>query len=66
MDKSFMTINIGIWTIPTIITIALLCVMFRPYHRSGQYDFGEIFRAVWLIPIAAIWVLYMALLLALR
>lgn len=61
-----MTITIRLWIIPALITLGLLCVMFRPYQRSGQYDFGEIFRLFWLIPISAVWMLYMGLMLWLR
>ena len=61
-----MTITIGLWTIPAIITLVLLCLMFRPCQRSGQYDFGVIFRLFWLIPIGAVWMLYMGLMLLLR
>lgn len=66
MVSALMTITIGLWILPAIITLVLLVVMFRPYQRSGQYDFGEIFRLFWLIPIGAVWMLYMGLLLWLR
>lgn len=61
-----MTITIGLWIIPALITLALVCVMLRPYQRSGQYDFGQIFRLFWLIPIAAVWMVYMGFLLLFR
>ena len=61
-----MTITIGTWIVPTLVTVALLCVMFRPYHRSGQYDFGEILRLFWLLPICAVWVAWMAIMLLVK
>jgi hypothetical protein len=61
-----MTITIGLWIIPTIITFILLGVMFRPDHSSGDYNFGAIFRLLWLIPIFAVWMIYMGLMLWLR
>lgn len=61
-----MNITIGLWIIPTVITLGLLGVMFRPYQGSGQYDFGAIFRVLWLVPIFAVWMIYMGLMLWLR
>jgi hypothetical protein len=49
------TITIKSWIVPALITVILLCVMFRPYRSSGQYDFGMVFRLFWLIPIGAVW-----------
>jgi hypothetical protein len=61
-----MSITIGLWVIPATITLVMLGMMFRPYQRSGQYDFGEVFRLFWLIPIGAVWMIYMGLMLWLR
>ena len=61
-----MTIKIGLWIIPALLTVACIVIMFRPYQRSGQYDFGEIFRLFWVLPIAIIWSAYFGVLLLLR
>lgn len=53
-----MNVTINSSIIPIILTIIGLCVMFRPYHTSGDFDFGIIFRAFWLIPILIVWTLY--------
>lgn len=57
-----MTITINLWIIPVGITLTLLVVMFRPYHRTGDYDFGEIFGLFWLIPIGFVWAAYFGVL----
>jgi hypothetical protein len=51
---------------PALITVILLCIMFRPYRSSGQYDFGMVFRLFWLIPIGAVWIIYMGILLIIK
>lgn len=61
-----MTITIGGWIIPAMLTVACLGMMFRPYHMSGYYDFGGIFRAFWLLPIGVIWAAYFGFLLLVR
>ena len=61
-----MTITIGTWIFPLIITMGLLGAMFRPYQSSGDYDFGATLRILWLIPILVVWVMYLALALWLR
>lgn len=55
-----MSITISAIWIPWVITIVLLGVMMRPYHVRGSYNFGPIFRVFWLIPILAVWVVYLA------
>ncbi len=61
-----MNITIGIWIIPTIITVILLGVMFRPDRSGGDYNFGAIFRLLWIIPICVTWMIYMGLIMWLR
>lgn len=61
-----MIITINSWIVPALITVILLCIMFRPYRSSGQYDFGQILRLFWLIPILAVWIFYMAILLVIK
>jgi len=56
-----LTMQIPAISIPTIITIILLVIMFRPYHEHGMFDTGAIFRLFWLIPILSTWLLYFAL-----
>lgn len=53
-----MTITLGWWAIPTIVSLAMFAWANRPYQQSGDYDFGIVFRAFWLIPIMAVWLLY--------
>jgi hypothetical protein len=55
-----MNVTISAVWIPWIVTALLLGWMLRPYQRSGDYDFGEIFRLGWLIPVLAAWVVYLA------
>jgi hypothetical protein len=61
-----MIIKTELWIVPVFITVILLCIMFRPYRSSGQYDFGQIFRLFWLIPIGAVWIIYMGILLIIK
>jgi hypothetical protein len=61
-----MTITIGSWIIPFVITGVFLGIMLRPYKRSGDYDFGSILRGFWLILILAVWVIYLLIIVALK
>lgn len=58
-----MKITIGLWVIPTVATVAMLIMMFRPYRSSGAWDFCSVFRLFWLIPILFVWVVFFAALL---
>jgi hypothetical protein len=60
------TITIKSWIIPLLITVIMLCIMFRKYRSSEQYDFGIVFRLFWLIPIGAVWMVYMGVLLIIK
>lgn len=66
LAQPFMTIKIGLWIIPLLISLVMLGIMCRPYQRCGDYDFGSIFRLFWLLPIAVVWLAYMGLMLWLR
>ena len=57
-----MTITLGFWLIPVVLTLFGLAAMFRPYEGGGDFDFGAIFRVLWLLPIAFVWVVYFAIL----
>ena len=61
-----MTITIGLWIIPTLLTAFLLGMMFRPWHSTGDYDFSYGLRVLWLIPVLAVWCAYFALMLWLK
>ena len=61
-----MTITIGTWCIPGILTIAMVCMILRPYKSSGDYDFGMVMRILWLIPIAIVWAVYFGIMLLLK
>jgi hypothetical protein len=61
-----MTIKIGLWIIPAMLTAICLGMMLRPYQRSGDYDFGSIFRLLWVLPISIIWAAYFGVLLLFR
>lgn len=54
-----MTITMSSVWIPWAVTLALILWMFRPYEMSGSYDFGQIFRLFWLVPILAVWIVYL-------
>jgi len=58
-----MTITFDSWIIPTVVTVVMLCIMFRPFRASVDYDFSLVFRAFWLIPILAVWVIYFGVIL---
>jgi len=45
----------------TVLTIIMLCMMFRPDRSSGMYNFSVIFRILWLVPICITWMIYMAI-----
>ena len=53
-----MNILISWWVIPFALSLYCLYEMFRPYKRSGDWDFGDIFRVLWVIPILIIWLVY--------
>ncbi len=44
--------------VPAVLTAICLYMLCRPYHQIGMYDFGAIFRILWLIPIGFIWAVY--------
>ncbi len=53
-----MTITIGWWLLPALVSATCVVAAFRPYRRHGAYDFGAILRGFWLIPALAVWVVY--------
>jgi hypothetical protein len=61
-----MTLTISVWFIPASMTAAMLLMMLRPYHPSSLYDFGPLFRLLWLIPILGTWVIYLGVLVWMR
>lgn len=61
-----MTITIGTWIIPTIITIILTCIMFRPNQGSGACAFELLLRLFWMIPICIVWIIYMGIVIFLK
>ena len=52
--------------IPILVSAVLFGVMLRPYQKVGDYDFGAVFRLLWLVPIAFVWVVYFGVLLAIK
>jgi hypothetical protein len=60
------TITVGAWVIPLLLTLACLGAMFRPYRREGDYDFGAVFRLAWLIPVGFVWAAYFGIVLWLK
>ena len=56
-----MEITITALWIPIIISFICLILMFQPYDSVGDYDFGSIFRVLWLIPLSLTWTVYFAL-----
>jgi hypothetical protein len=61
-----MTISFPAWAIPAAMTAAMLLMMLRPYSPSSLYDFGPLFRLLWLIPILGTWVIYLGVLVWMR
>ena len=61
-----MTLTIGLWIVPAMLTAIMLFMMLRPYLMSGDYDFGGIFRVLWLVPIAIVWAIYFGAMLFFR
>ena len=63
-----MTITVGLWIIPTILTVACVVMLFRSAvgrpGYSGMYSsaFDALFAMFWLIPIGFIWAAYFAVL----
>jgi hypothetical protein len=55
-----MTLTIGIWIIPLMLTIGILGIACRPYQRQGDYDPGPVERAAWIVPILLIWMAFLA------
>ena len=53
-----LTITLGWWVVPCLLTLVGLGLMLRPYHSSGSYDFGLLLRLFWLIPISLVWLIY--------
>ncbi len=53
-----MTITFSWWAIPLILSTGMFVWMSRPYQRSGDYDFGVVFRLFWLLPIMFVWLIY--------
>lgn len=41
--------------IPALLTCGMFVLMLMPRRRTTDWDFGVIFRAVWLLPICLTW-----------
>jgi len=62
-----MTISFPAWVIPAAMTAVMLLMMLRPCDSpSSPYDFGPLFRILWVIPILATWVIYLGVLVWMR
>jgi hypothetical protein len=57
-----MTITIGASVIPWLLTAFCVCMILRPWHSTGSYDFSFVRRVLWLIPILFVWCVYFAIL----
>lgn len=53
-----MTITIGAWIFPLIITIVLLVVMYNNTVSGGPYDLGPLLALFWVVPILISWLIY--------
>lgn len=54
-----MTVTIGWWIVPLILTIGFLIAMFWPEERVSQYDFvTPLLRLLWIVPILLVWLFY--------
>lgn len=64
MMLAAISITLGWWLIPTIITIILLAIIFRPIEYSGGYFGGGLeamFRCFWFIPMFVVWIIYLVI-----
>ncbi len=54
-----MTITIGAWIIPLVISLILFVIMIRPNPNGGGFmDMTPIVRLLWMIPILGVWLVY--------
>jgi hypothetical protein len=59
-----MSITINSSMIPAIATIVMLVLMFRPLQAGGgMFNFEPLVRLFWLVPISAVWLIYMGIML---
>lgn len=57
-----MTITLGWWMIPFIITLALMIPIITAFNdKSDRYGIGGVFSLLFLIPILLSWVIYLAI-----
>lgn len=56
-----MTITINSSIVPIAITVVLLIIMLRPVGGQGLEPLAILFRPLWLIPILAVWVIYLGI-----
>lgn len=56
-----MTITFSIVWVPILLTIIMAIMMIRPYSNHGYFDLTPIFRAIWIIPILVVWLIYFAI-----
>ncbi len=51
------------WVFPLIATLVMLREMFKPWTPEHQFDYDWLFRALWLVPIQFVWMVYLGWLL---
>jgi len=62
-----MTITIGWWAIPLVVSLILFLIMTRPNRNAPSgggwwsIDPTPLFRMLWLIPILLTWIVYLAI-----
>lgn len=59
---------IGWWGIPLVLTVVFMVLMFRPLEDNSDYGVAVegLLRLFWLIPILAIWVIYLGIMVVLK
>ena len=55
-----MTLHIGFWILPLVLSLACVAAMFRPWRSTGDWDYSFVIRVFWFFPILAVWLIYFA------
>lgn len=67
MSLAAITITLGWWLIPAVITVVMFVKMFRPIEHEGLASVIEVWvRVYWLIPIFAAWLMYFIIMWSLK
>lgn len=50
----------NIWWIPTLLTIAMIAIVLRPYRETGMFPIPPFERVLWIVPISLTWTIFFA------